>query len=66
MGDVFSKHQLAIDSVKDAAGKFDAFGNLKLKVPCDDIPSWLGAESCAKCPDPCKDSELVKLGESEE
>jgi len=23
-------------------------------LPCDDIPNWLGDESCKLCPSPCE------------
>ena len=54
--DVFVRVQAAIDAVKAAAEKFDAFGNVKVKVPCDDM-STFRIEDCKTCPKPCKDDE---------
>jgi hypothetical protein len=64
--DVFEKHQAIIDAVKDAALKFDVFGNVKEKLPCDDM-STFHIDDCKTCSNPCNDdSETALSGKPDE
>lgn len=50
----------AIGITFDANGKYINPRSLiknRILLPCDNVRNWLGDESCAKCPDPCKDDE---------
>ena len=50
--DIFKRQEANINKVKNI-GKFDVFGEKLTALPCDDPSTWLGNESCAKCPKPC-------------
>jgi hypothetical protein len=63
MGDMFDRQGRYISRVRLLENK-NVWGEdvkPKPKLPCDDVPNWLGNESCINCPErniyPCKDDE---------